>query len=84
MVTLYGTILREIDGRILIDLAPQLGDAPRFGLAGQHWFAKRQCLLQEARQRGELDVVQISFALASLKSQSTTNQSPSTPRRRVR
>jgi hypothetical protein len=69
VVILYGSILKELEGRILLDIAPQLGDAREFGLVGQMWFGKRQCRIEEARVRGQHDVIRISYALAVSKSQ---------------
>lgn len=40
---LWGHILEEREGRILLDVIPAMGDAPIFGLAGQIWFARREC-----------------------------------------
>lgn len=44
-VTLFGKILESRRPKaIVIDVDPQLGDAPLYGLAGQHVLLERQCL----------------------------------------
>jgi hypothetical protein len=42
---LFGHILEQQGLHFLLDVAPQLGHAREFRLAGQIWFTKRECLL---------------------------------------
>jgi hypothetical protein len=72
VITLLGTILRELDGQILFRVDPDKGDAAvlRFPAASEFWIKRAQCHVREARTRGELDRLEMSAELASLKAQS--------------
>lgn len=79
MVTLFGTIVRELDARILFRIAPR-GDALAYGLAGDVWLARHQCIeIVEATNHLEPDAVRISENLARAKAAAGK---PPTPRGR--
>jgi hypothetical protein len=69
---LLGTILRELDGQILFRVSAARGDAPALGFpaGGQFWIKRAQCLrIRYAPGSGELDEIELSAELASLKAQ---------------
>ncbi len=78
MIRLYGTILRDTGRDILIDVLPNNGGAPDVGLAGQVWFGKRQIILRPQTSDG-FDVIECSYALASLKAQQKKQAPPVPP-----
>ena len=71
MVTLLGTIVRELDSQILFRVSPGRGDAALFGFSSpaEFWIKRAQVRVREARQSGELDAIDLSPVLASLKAQ---------------
>lgn len=71
-MTLLGNILRELDGQLFFRVAPGLGDAPalRFPLRSEFWVKRAQChRVRYAVERGQLDEIELSAELASLKAQ---------------
>lgn len=71
VITLLGTIVRQLDGQMLFRIAADKADAPQFGFpaGGQFWIKRSQCYVREARERGELDRLELSAELATLKAQ---------------
>ena len=73
IVTLFGTILRsDAPGSFVLDVAAELGDAARYGLAGQITLARRQCREIHERCAGErYDIVRLPAHVAELKGKTT-------------
>ncbi len=70
---LLGTILRELDGQLLFRVSPGLGDAAALGFPAraEFWVKRAQCVrVRYAPARNELDEIELSAELASLKAQS--------------
>jgi hypothetical protein len=68
VAVLHGSIVREIDGRILFSVEADQADAPRFGLSGEIWLARRQCRkVIESKQPWGADIVELDDAVAESK-----------------
>jgi hypothetical protein len=69
-VTLFGTILDSAaPGTFILDVQPQMGDAPAYSLGGQISLLRRQCCaIIEAKIRNGYDLVRIPSSIAQLKS----------------
>lgn len=73
VVTLFGNILRSnVPSTFVFDVAPELGDAKEFGLAGQIALARRQCLeIIETPDLHGKDIVRIPEHIAALKAEAS-------------
>lgn len=81
-VTLFGTLLESnAPGSIVFDVAPQLGDAPEFSLAGQLTFLERQLCSYTAVGHGR-DVIIVPAHIAESKAECAGKRPP--PKRRNR
>lgn len=66
IVTLFGSILAsDRPGAIVLDLASQLGDAPRLGLAGQIVLLERQVCEVSRGPAGAHDLVRLPEHVAA-------------------
>lgn len=70
VVTLYGTIERELQNTLLFRVSAGMGDAGPLGFVDRSsfWIARKQCVeVKEARLKGDLDVLKMGYEVASLK-----------------